>query len=141
MDVRPAVGCRSWSSMACFPGISNKYMMTMSSGRGHITVGSNSCEKMKPFKYWRCSLLKMLFIEKSEVYSRLNQRQEIRVIIQSKNICLFYLSLRIRKLKNIKLYDRIKCSIMISKVRGFKPGWGWWLFQDVKILSTSLPGL
>ena len=27
-----------------------------------------------------------------------------------------------------------------SKVRGFKPGWGWWSFQDVKILSTSPPG-
>ena len=27
-----------------------------------------------------------------------------------------------------------------SKVRGFIPGWGRWIFQDVKILSTSIPG-
>ena len=27
-----------------------------------------------------------------------------------------------------------------SKVRSFKPGWGRWIFQDVKILSTSPPG-
>ena len=26
-----------------------------------------------------------------------------------------------------------------SKVRGFKPGWGRWIFQDLKILSTSPP--
>ena len=28
----------------------------------------------------------------------------------------------------------------ISQVHGFKPGWGRWIFQDVKILSTSPPG-
>ena len=27
-----------------------------------------------------------------------------------------------------------------SKVRRFKPGWGRWIFQDIKILSTSLLG-
>ena len=27
-----------------------------------------------------------------------------------------------------------------SKVRRFKPGWGRWIFQNVKILSTSPPG-
>ena len=27
-----------------------------------------------------------------------------------------------------------------SKIREFKPGWGRWIFQEVKILSTSPPG-
>ena len=27
-----------------------------------------------------------------------------------------------------------------SKVRGFKPGWGRWIFQDVKLLNTSPHG-